>query len=65
MPAGAVSRNHQQRDSRAVAEEVERLHVTGVIIAAALVEGDEDRRVLPKGRIRLHRVHNLLRETFK
>ena len=42
-----VLRNHDQRNARAVAEEIQRLHIAGVIVAAAFVEGDEDRCVLP------------------
>ena len=37
-----------QRNARAIAEEVERLNITGIVVAAAFVEGDEDRRVLPR-----------------
>ena len=36
-----------QRNAGAVAEEVQRLHVTGIIVAAAFVEGDEDGGVWP------------------
>ena len=42
--------NHDQRDAGAVAEVVERLHVARVVVAAAFVEGDEDRGVLGVGR---------------
>ena len=60
-----VGRNHDQRNARAVAEEVERLHVTGVVVAAAFVEGDEDGGVLPERRIRLDRIDDLLGEAFE
>jgi hypothetical protein len=38
-----------KRDAGAVAEEVERLHVARVVVAAAFVEGDEDGGVLRIG----------------
>ena len=42
-----IGRNHQQRNPRAVAEEVDRLHITGIPVAATFVEGDHDRGVVP------------------
>ena len=48
VAAGGVRRHDDQRDARAVAEEVERLHVARVVVAAAFVEGDEDGGVLPQ-----------------
>src|SRR6202035_2505211 len=37
-----IRRDHDQRDTGAVAEEVERLHIARVVVAAAFIEGDED-----------------------
>ena len=62
--AGRILGNHQQWDARAVAEKVQRLHVAGVIVAAAFAEGDEDRRIVPIRRI-LHQVDDLLRVQLK
>src|ERR1700739_2365614 len=58
-------RNHQQGDARAIAEVIERLNVTGVIVTAAFVKGDEDRGALPQLGIRLNTVDDLFHETFK
>src|ERR1700739_3512581 len=41
VSANGEGRNSDQRDARAIAEEVQRLYVAGVIEAAALVHGDE------------------------
>src|SRR5262245_26853109 len=49
-----IGRHCDERNARTVAEEVELLDIAGIIIAAAFIEGDEDRRRLPKSRIRLH-----------
>src|SRR6266481_403934 len=37
-----VRRNHSQRNARAVAEEIERLHISRVVIAAAFIHGYEN-----------------------
>ena len=60
-----VTRSNDQWNASAVAEEIERLHVTGVIIATALIEGDKDCRVLPGRRILLHFIDDLLGEAFE
>src|SRR5580693_2523210 len=44
---GGIRRNDQQRNPRAIAEEVNRLDVPGIIVAAAFIEGDEDGRARP------------------
>jgi hypothetical protein len=46
--SGGVRRNDQQRDTGAIAEVIYRLDVTGVVITAAFIEGDEDRRARPE-----------------
>ncbi len=51
-----VGRHHHQRNARAVAEIVERLNITRVVIAAAFVEGNDNRRIAPEQRVGLHRV---------
>ena len=40
-----VRRNNEQWDAGAVAEEIHRLHVARIIVAAAFIERDEDRRI--------------------
>src|SRR5262249_31557559 len=65
MTALRVLRNDDHRNTRSIAEEVERLNVTGVIVATTLIEGDEDGSVLPKVRILFDRVHNLFSKAFK
>src|SRR5580704_1183103 len=42
-----IFRHDEERDARSVAEIVDRLDVTGVVVAAALVDGDQDRGGLP------------------
>jgi hypothetical protein len=54
-----------QRDPGAVTEEVERLHIAGVTVAAALIEGDEDGGTCPSFGTGLDRVHYFLSESFK
>jgi hypothetical protein len=51
MAAGRILGNDQQRNARAIAEKVQRLHVTRVIVSAAFIEGDEDCGVVPVRRI--------------
>ena len=41
-------RHGDERNARAVAEEVEQLDVAGVVEAAAFIGGDEDRRRRPR-----------------
>ena len=43
----SIWRNNNHRNPGAIAKIIERLHITGVIIAAAFVEGDDDRRIPP------------------
>ena len=54
-----------QRNAGAVAEIIQRLHVSGVVVTAALIEGDEDRGVLPQRRILLYFIDDLLGEAFE
>ena len=51
MAARGKLGDHEQRDARAVAEEVQRLNVPGVVVAAAFIVGDEDHGVLPVRRV--------------
>src|SRR5215469_9277032 len=48
-----VLRYHDQRDAGTVAEEVERLHITRVVVAAAFINGDEDSGAVPQRRVLL------------
>ena len=41
------------------------MNVSGIVVTAAFVEGNEDRGVLPQRGIRLHRVNDLLGEAFE
>ena len=43
-----VGRNRNERNACAVAEEVDRLDVAGIIVAATFVGGDEDCRRRPE-----------------
>ena len=60
-----VSGYNDQRDAGAIAEKVQRLHIAGIIVAAAFIHGDENRGVTPKGGIAFHGVHEFLHEAFK
>lgn len=60
-----VRRNHNQRNARAIAEEIERLHISRVVIAAAFVYSHENCSSAPESGIRLDHVHDLLDEPFK
>ena len=44
LSAFGERRDGDERKTRAVAEEVNRLNVTGIVVPSTLVEGDEDRR---------------------
>src|SRR5579872_288364 len=59
------ARDHDHGDAGAVAEEVDRLDIARVIVAAALVRGNHDRRILPQRRIRLDPIDDLLDEAFE
>ena len=48
MAGFGEERDGDDRNSGAVAEEVKRLNVAGVVVAAALVEGDEDGGATPQ-----------------
>ena len=61
----AVRRDDDQRNTGAVAEEVQRLHVAGIVVAATLIFGDEDSSFFPQFRVGLHGVNDLLSETFE
>ena len=65
VTALGVLRDDDQRNAGAIAEEVDRLDVTRVIVSAALVEGDEDGGVVPECRVGLDLVDDLLDEAFK
>ena len=61
----SVGRDDDQRDAGAVAEEVERLNVSGVVVAAAFIEGDEDCGVPPQFGLALHGIDDFLGEAFE
>jgi hypothetical protein len=60
-----VWRNYNQRNARAVAEEIERLHISRVVIAAPFVYSHENCGGAPESGIRLDHVHDLFDEPFK
>ena len=57
-------RDHDQGYARAVVEEAHRLHISRVVVAAALVKRDENGGVIRVGR-RLHLIDDLLDEAFE
>ena len=62
VAAARERRDRDHRDARAGAEEVDRLDEAGVVVAATLVDGDEDRGILPHLRVRLGQVDDVARE---
>jgi len=48
VAAAAVRGNHDERNTGSLTEEIERLDVARVIVAAAFIHGDEDRGALPE-----------------
>ena len=60
-----VGRDCDQRDTCAVAEVIEWLYVTGIVVAATFVERHEDHGVFPQLRICLHCIDDLLGEAFE
>src|SRR5580700_1427869 len=64
MPRLEIRTYHKKYDPSAVAEEIERLYVTRIVIAAAFVKGDEDHRVFRIPR-RFDRIHNFLAEALE
>src|SRR5262249_33170095 len=65
VTAARERRNRYHRDARAGAEEIDRLDEAGVVVAATLVDGDEDRGILPYLRVRLDQVDDVAREGLK
>ena len=57
-------RNRNERNTGAVAEEVNRLDIAGIVVAAAFIEGDEDRRRRPELRIALYPIDQALDKFF-
>jgi hypothetical protein len=60
-----IRRNHNQWNARSVTEEIERLNVTRIVVAAALVHRDKDRRGLPNFRIAPHLINDLFDISFE
>jgi len=65
VAALGVLGDDDQRDAGTIAEEVDWLNVTGVIVSAALIPGDEDGSVGPESRVGLDLVDDLLGEAFE
>ncbi len=64
MACFSEARDDDHRDASAIAEEIYWLNVTGVVVASAFVERDENSGVLPEGGIGLYSVDDLLDEAF-
>src|SRR5882672_9973410 len=58
-------RDDDERDARAIAEEVDRLKEAGIKIAAAFVEGDDERSVFGQLRMPLEPVKNAIDDAFQ
>src|SRR5260370_35949392 len=65
VASAGEGRNDNQRNARPVAEEVQRLNVAGVIVAAAFVEGDDQRGFSEKIRPGSQVVEGLLDQAFE
>src|SRR5258708_12829650 len=65
LSADAVWGHHNHRDPRAIAKEIERLNVPGIVVAAAFINRDEDGCAGPQFRIAFYRVDNLLRKALE
>src|SRR4030088_1197100 len=65
VPGFGVLGNHERGYPGAVTKVVERLNVAGVVVAAALVEGDDDRGTLPQVFVGLDAVNDFLYEAFE
>src|ERR1700733_15975006 len=61
---GGIRRDDEKRDAGAIAEEVDRLDITGVIVSAAFIEGDEDGSARPQRRS-LHLIDDLVDEALE
>src|SRR5579875_336465 len=58
-------RDREQRHPGAVAEEIERLDIARIPVAAALIEGDEDRGTGPERGMRFHRLDQPARKRLQ
>src|ERR1700674_5005864 len=65
MSRDRMGRDQNHRDASAVAQEVERLDIPRVIVAAAFVERDEDGSALPEILVALDAVNDLFDEAFE
>src|SRR4029077_13617044 len=65
MPTLAEGRDDDQWNTRAVAEEIERLNVARVVIAAAFVEGDDQSSALEQFGVGLEVVNDFIDHTLE
>src|SRR5882672_5933861 len=65
VAAAGEGRDDDQRNAGAIAEEVKWLDVAGVVVAAAFVEGDDERGFREESGIGLEVVEGLLDHAFK
>ena len=65
VPAGAVGRDDDHGNARAVAKEVERVHIARVIEPATFVNRNKDRRAGPELLVSLDHINDLFDETFE
>src|SRR5580698_1146990 len=61
---GGVRRNDEQWNTRAIPEEIDGLNVARVVVAAAFIEGNEDRSARPQGRS-LHLIDDPRHKSFE
>lgn len=65
VAAAGEGRNGDQGNARAIAKEVERLNVAGVIVAAALVQSDKESGGVKQFFVGREMIHDFLNHAFK
>src|SRR5215470_16475423 len=58
-------RNHDRRNPRTIAEEIERLEEAGIPVAAAFIEGDQESSLCEQIRMRAEPIENLVNHAFE
>src|SRR5262249_5376790 len=65
MASPGERRDDDQRNARAIAEEVQRDHGAGVPVTAAFVKGDDERRLFEELWMRLEPAENAVNDRFQ
>src|SRR5215510_11675657 len=65
MAASGEGRHDDQRDARPNAEEIDRLHETGVIVTATFIKGNDECGLFRQFRMPLQAVQNAINQRFK